>query len=146
MANITNRRARFDYEILEKIEAGLVLVGTEVKALRLGHASLNEAYAAAKSDGIYLVNMTISPFAPANKYNHDPKRPRKILVTKKQQDMLLGAINRDQMTLIPLEIFFNQRGFAKCILGLGKGRKKIDKRALLKERDWNKQKARMMKR
>ncbi|RVU34844.1 SsrA-binding protein SmpB [Hwanghaeella grinnelliae] len=141
-----NRRARFDYEILETIEAGLVLTGTEVKALRISGASLNEAYAGIKDGELYLFNVHIPeyPNAPVA-FQHEPKRLRKLLVHKKQRDKLIGAIKRDGMTLVPVSLFFNHRGLCKLSLGLAKGKKAHDKRETIKERDWNRRKGQLLR-
>jgi SsrA-binding protein len=142
---IQNRRARFDYEILEVIEAGLVLVGSEVKSLRLGQASINESFAVIRNGELYLQGATISPYKPANRFNHAPDRLRKLLITNKQRENLLGAMGRERLTVVPLEIYFTDKGIAKCRIGLGKGKRKIDKRETIKERDWSRQKSRMLK-
>jgi len=142
----TNRRARFDYEILETIEAGIVLTGTEVKSLRTNGASLNEAYAGLKDGELYLFNVQIAvyPNAPAA-FQHEPKRFRKLLVHKKQRDKLIGAIKRDGMTLVPISLFFNDRGICKLSLGLAKGKKEHDKRETIKERDWQRRKGQLIR-
>lgn len=140
-----NRRARRDYIIEETLEAGLALQGTEVKSLRAGKASLNEAYAGPKDGDIYLLNCTIQEYPNAGKFNHEPRRPKKLLVHKRERDRLLGAVKREGVTLVPLKIYFNRRGIAKLEIGLAKGRKKHDKRQLEKTRDWQRQKARLMR-
>ena len=141
-----NRRARFDYEILETIEAGLVLMGTEVKALRNNGASLNEAYAGIKDGELYLFNVQIAEYPNAPRaFQHEPKRLRKLLVHKKERDKLIGAIKRDGMTLVPLSLFFNGRGLCKLSLGLAKGKKAHDKRETIKERDWQRRKGQLLR-
>jgi SsrA-binding protein len=141
-----NRKARRDYDIKDTFEAGLELTGTEVKSLRAGRASINEAFATDKQDEMWLVGATIPPYEAAGTHlNHEPSRDRKLLLKRKEIASLLGSIQRKGMTLVPLAIYFNKRGIAKCELGLGEGRGKIDKRELVKQRDWNRQKQRLMR-
>jgi len=140
-----NRRARRDYIIEETLEAGIALMGTEVKSLRGGKVSLAEAYAGPKDGDLYLLNCTIDEYPNARNFNHEPRRPRKLLVHRRERDRLLGAVKREGVTLVPLKIYFNARGRAKLELGLAKGRKKHDKRELEKSRDWQRQKARVMR-
>lgn len=140
-----NRKARFEYEILETIEAGIVLVGSEVKSLRLGKTNITEAFADERNGAIYLINLNIEEYKGANRFNHEPKRPRKLLLHKREQNKLLGAIQRKGVTLIPLQMYFNHKGIAKITLGIGKGKKLYDKRATEKERDWQRDKARGLK-
>ncbi|MBI1775498.1 MAG: SsrA-binding protein SmpB [Proteobacteria bacterium] len=140
-----NRRARFDYEILDTIEAGIMLSGTEVKSLRAGQASINESYAGEKDGELYLINAYVPEYRAANRFNHEPRRARKLLVHRRQRDRLLGSIRREGVTLVPLSIYFNERGIAKVELGLGKGRKRGDKREHLKKQDWQRDKARLMR-
>ena len=140
-----NRRARFDYEILETIEAGIVLSGTEVKSLRAGQASINESYAGEKDGELFLINSYVPEYKAANRFNHEPRRVRKLLVHRRQRDRLLGSVKRDGITLVPLSIYFNERGIAKVELGLAKGRKKGDKREHLKKEDWKRDRARLMR-
>lgn len=140
-----NRKARFEYEILETVEAGIVLVGSEVKSLRLGKTNITEAFADERNGEIYLINLNIEEYKGANRFNHEPKRPRKLLLHKREQDKLLGAIQRKGVTLIPLIMYFNHKGIAKISLGIGKGKKLYDKRATEKERDWQRDKARGLK-
>jgi SsrA-binding protein len=140
-----NRRARHEYSIQDTLEAGIVLQGTEVKALRLGRANLAEAYAGAKEGELFLFNFYIPEYQSKSPFGHETRRPRKLLVHKKEARKLLGAISREGMTLVPLSIFFNDRGLAKVSLGLAKGRKLHDKRAAEKERDWNREKARVLR-
>ncbi|MGP1396177.1 MAG: SsrA-binding protein SmpB [Inquilinaceae bacterium] len=140
-----NRRARFDYFIEESLEAGLVLTGTEVKSLRAGRASIQESYAGEMGGELYLFNAHIPEYKPASRFNHEPRRPRKLLVHKRQRDKLLGAIKREGMTLVPLSLYFDVKGKAKLDLGLGRGKKKADKRETVKERDWNRERARLLR-
>jgi SsrA-binding protein len=140
-----NRRARYDYHILDTVEAGLVLTGSEVKSLREGHASIVEAYAAADKGELWLVNAHIPEWKSATRFNHEPRRARKLLVHKKELDRLSGAIKREGVTLVPISIYFNERGRAKCEIGLAKGKKKGDKRETEKARDWQRDKARLMR-
>lgn len=139
-----NRRARFDYQIDETIEAGLILQGSEVKSLRTGRASIAEAYAGEDKGRLVLINANI-PIYPASRDNHEPKRFRELLVSRKQRDRLLGLIKRDGVTLVPMVLYFNERGRAKIQIGLAKGRKKQDKRQVQKDRDWSRQKARLLR-
>lgn len=141
-----NRRAKFDFEIEEEVEAGLQLLGTEVKSLRRGQVNLSDAYAGPKEGEIYLFNVHIGeyPNAPA-KFQHEPKRPRKLLLHKKERDKLLGAQKQGGYTLVPLRLYFNNRGIAKLALGLGKGKRQVDKRETIKERDWKRRKAGLLK-
>jgi SsrA-binding protein len=140
-----NRRARHDYFIEDTVEAGIVLLGSEVKALREGKASIGEAFAADKSGELFLINAYIPEYSGANRLNHEPKRPRKLLIHRREMHKLTGAITRDGMTLVPLDIHFTPRGIAKVLLGLAKGKRKVDKRETVKERDWQRDKARLMR-
>ena len=140
-----NRRARHEYFIIETLEAGVMLSGTEVKALRNGSASIAEAYAGEKDGELYLLNAYVPEYKPAQRFNHEPKRARKLLVKRKELDKLLGSIRRDGVTLVPLSIYFNERGIAKVELGLAKGKKKGDKRETEKARDWQREKGRLMR-
>lgn len=140
-----NRQARRNYEIEDTIEAGVALLGTEVKSLRSGRANIAESYARADEDGIVLVNATIPIYPPAAQFNHEPTRMRRLLLKKREISRLLQAIEREGRTLIPLKLYFNQRGIAKLELALGKGRKTIDKREVEKKRDWNRSKARLLR-
>ncbi|HIJ37803.1 MAG TPA: SsrA-binding protein SmpB [Rhodospirillaceae bacterium] len=142
---VENRRARHEYAILETIEAGVVLVGTEVKSLRSGRANLAEAYAGQQSGELYLFNAYIPEYQVKTVFTHETRRPRKLLVHRKEMRRLLGAVTREGMTLVPLAIFFNDRGIAKLSLGLAKGRKLHDKRAAEKERDWQREKSRLLR-
>jgi SsrA-binding protein len=140
-----NRRARHDFHILDTLEAGLTLVGSEVKSLRQGLASIQEAFAREVGGEIFLVNAFIPEYAGANRFNHEPKRPRKLLLHKRQVNKLMGQVKRDGITLVPLSVYFNDRGRAKLELGLAKGKNKADKRESDKQRDWNRDKARIMR-
>jgi len=140
-----NRRARRDYFIDETLEAGLVLEGSEVKALRQGGASLNDSYAESREGELFLVNAHIPEYQQAGRDNHEPRRPRKLLLRKREVERLAGAIQRKGMTVVPLEMYFNERGRAKVSLGLAKGKKQYDKRQTDKSRDWNRQKQRLMR-
>lgn len=139
-----NRRARHDYFIEKEIEAGLVLYGSEVKSLREGKCSINEAYAGDRERELWLFNAHIAEY-PAAMFNHNPKRPRKLLVHKREQETLLGQIQQKGYTLVPLEVYFNGRGLAKLKLGLAKGKKTIDKRETEKKRDWERRKAQLIR-
>ncbi len=140
-----NRRARFDYAIEDTIEAGMVLLGSEVKSLRVGGASLSDAYADQREDHIVLYNLHIPEYKPANRFNHEPKRARQLLLKKREYERLIGAIRRDGYTLVPLSLFFNKRGIAKCLLGLAKGKNKADKRESIRTRETNREISRAMK-
>ena len=140
-----NRKARFNYDIGDVIETGIVLMGSEVKALRQGRATIAESYASDESGELFLINATIPEYFQAGRDNHTPKRPRKLLLKKREAAKLMIAIQREGMTLVPLRIYFNDRGIAKLALALAKGRQVHDKRAAIKERDWNRQKQRGLK-
>ncbi len=140
-----NRKARFNYEIIDTYEAGLVLTGTEVKSLREGKANIAESYATDEGGEIWLINSYLPEYLQANRFNHEPRRRRKLLLSKREVNRLQGAVNREGMSLIPLKIYFNDQGRAKMELALGKGKKLHDKRESEKERDWNRQKSRIMK-
>lgn len=140
-----NRRGRFDYTITETVEAGLVLKGPEVKSLRLGRATINEAYAGEREGELWLINAYIPEYQGGVLSRFDTRAPRKLLMHRKQIAHLLGAVARDGATLVPLDIHFNTRGVAKVTLGLGEGRKKADKRHAIAERDWKRDKARLMR-
>lgn len=138
-----NRKARHEYTILETFEAGIILVGSEVKSLRLRRCSIQESYAAEENGTIVLINSDIPEYTQAGRFNHPPKRIRQLLLHKKQIAKLTGAVNKKQLTLVPLAIYFNARGLVKITLGLAQGRQKHDKRAAIKERDWQRQKQRV---
>lgn len=141
-----NRRARRDYDILDTFETGIVLQGTEVKSLRTGKAMIAESYAAPKDGELWLINAHIPEYLQANRFNHEERRPRKLLMKRNEIAKLVNAVERDGMTLVPLKIYFNEKGRAKLLLGLAKGRKYHDKRQAEKERDWNRDKQRLLKR
>lgn len=142
-----NRKARHDYTIEDTVEAGIMLLGTEVKSLRLGRGNIAEAYAGRKGDTeeIWLYNFYIPEYGPARHFTHEPRRPRKLLLHKREIAKLLAAVSREGMTLVPLNVHFNDRGIAKITLGLAVGKKTVDKRQSIKERDWNRQKARLLR-
>ena len=140
-----NRKARHNYLIEESLEAGLVLAGTEVKSLRQGRASIVEAYAADQQGELYLFNSHIPIYDPAGRFNHQPKRLRKLLLHSRELARLIGLIRREGYTLVPLSLYFNERGIAKVELGLARGKRKVDKRETEKRRDWQRQKARLMR-
>jgi SsrA-binding protein len=140
-----NRRAKFDYAIEDKFEAGIQLQGTEVKALRAGEGSIAESYAEIRDGQAWLVNANIPEFSHGNRFNHEPKRPRKLLLHAREIEKLLGAVERKGMTLVPLTVYFNSKGRAKVELALAKGRQAKDKRDYLKDRDWQRDKARIMR-
>lgn len=140
-----NRRARFDYAVEGKYEAGLMLQGTEVKALRAGEATIADAYAEIRGGEAWLINANIPEFSHGNRFNHEPKRPRKLLLNEREIAKLTGAVERRGMTLVPLSIYFNGRGRAKVELALAKGRQAQDKRDYIKDRDWQRDKARIMR-
>ena len=140
-----NRKARHNYFIEDSLEAGLALTGTEVKSLRQGRASIGEAYAGEEKGELYLINAQIPVYESASRFNHTPKRPRKLLLHKREMARLLGLVRREGYTLVPLRLYFNRRGIAKIELGLARGKKNIDKRETQKKRDWQRQKARIMR-
>ena len=140
-----NRKARHNYFIEDRLEAGLALQGTEVKSLRRGKASIGEAYATEEKGELYLLNAQIPPYEAANRFNHEPKRPRKLLVHRREMDRLVGLVKREGYTLVPLRLYFNERGIAKLELGLARGKRKQDKRETEKKRDWQREKARLMR-
>jgi SsrA-binding protein len=140
-----NRRARFDYAIDEVFEAGIALTGTEVKALRFGEGTIAESYAEVKGREVWLINANIPEFSHGNRHNHEPKRPRKLLLREREINKMHGAVARDGMTLVPLSVYFNDRGRAKVELALAKGRKAHDKREHIKEREWKRDAARIMR-
>ncbi|PHK96397.1 SsrA-binding protein [Pseudoroseomonas rhizosphaerae] len=141
-----NRKARFDYKIGDTYEAGLVLLGPEVKSLRAGRAAIAEAWAGERDGELWLFNSYIPEWQAGSFVSHfEPRRPRKLLLKKKQVESLLGAVAREGVTLVPLEILFNDRGIAKVVLGLGEGKNKADKRHAIAARDWQRDKARLMR-
>ena len=140
-----NRKARFNYHIEETVEAGLVLTGTEVKSLRGGRASIGEGYAAPSQGGLWLFNVNISEYKGGNRFNHEPRRPRKLLLHKRQMGKLIGLAQQSGMTLVPLKLYFNERGIAKVVLAVARGKRHHDKRQTIKERDWQRQKQRLVR-
>jgi len=140
-----NRRARYEYFIETVYEAGIALTGTEVKSLRFGEGSIAEAYAEVKDGQVWLVNANVPEFSHGNRYNHEPKRPRKLLLHEREINKMHGAVARDGMTLIPLSIYFNGQGRAKVELALAKGKKLHDKREVIKDRDWKRDQQRIMR-
>jgi SsrA-binding protein len=140
-----NRKARYAYAIGETLEAGIMLKGSEVKSLRSGKSTIAESYAHAKDGELWLVNSYIPEYSEASRFNHEPKRARKLLVHKRQAHKLAAAVQREGMTLIPLKLYFNPKGIAKLELGIAKGKKLHDKRETEKQRDWQRDKARLMR-
>jgi SsrA-binding protein len=141
-----NRRARYDFEIGDTLEAGIMLTGTEVKALRAGKATIAESYASVDRKGeLYLYNANIPEYLQANQFNHEPRRPRKLLVKTKEVVKLAQGVERQGMTIVPLKIYFNAKGRAKIEIALGRGKKLHDKRETEKARDWNREKSRLMR-
>ena len=141
-----NRKARYNYEIGEKFEAGLVLTGTEVKSLRTGKATIAESYASVDRNGeMWLINATIPEYEGGNRFNHEPKRPRKLLLKMREIAKLSQGIQREGMTVVPLKIYFNEKGRAKLEIALARGKQLHDKRETEKKRDWAKEKGRLMR-
>ena len=140
-----NRKARFNYEIGETFEAGIVLTGSEVKSLRAGKATIAEAYADARGGEIWLINANIPEYLQAHRFNHAPKRARKLLLHQRQINRLAGAVEREGMTIVPLKLYFNDKGRAKLEIALARGKKLHDKRETEKKRDWNREKGRLLR-
>ena len=140
-----NRRARFDYFVEDKFEAGIALVGTEVKSLRHGEGSIAESYATVDGDQVWLINSHIPEYSHGNRLNHEPRRQRKLLLSKREIAKLHGAITRQGLTLVPLSIYFNGRGRAKVEIALARGKKAHDKRETIKERDWKREQQRLLR-
>ena len=140
-----NRRARYDYEIMQTFEAGIALQGSEVKSLRGGRTTLAESYAAMKGGELWLINSNIPEYREANRFNHEPKRPRKLLLHKKEIDKLSNGVLREGLTIVPLKMFFNKRGRCKVDIALARGKKLHDKREAIKERSWDRERARLMR-
>lgn len=140
-----NRRARFDYHLDETFDAGIVLVGSEVKSLRSGRASIQDAYATEQDGEIWLINSHIPEYHGANRFNHEPRRQRKLLLKRKEIGKLIGSLKRGGVTLVPLTIYFNERGKAKVKIALARGKKLHDKRETEKARDWQREKHRLMR-
>ncbi len=140
-----NRRARFNYEIGQTYEAGIALTGTEVKSLREGRSSIADAYAGERNGEMWLYNAYIPEYLQANRFNHETRRPRKLLLHKREISRLIGAVDREGMTVVPLRIYFNDRGRAKVELAVARGKKLHDKRETEKKRDWGRERARLMR-
>jgi len=140
-----NRRARFNYEIGESFEAGIALTGSEVKSLRQGRATIAESYADARGGEIWLINANIPEYLQAGRFNHPPKRARKLLLHARQINRLIGAVQREGMTVVPLKLYFNERGRAKLEIALAKGKKLHDKRETLKKRSWERERGRLLR-
>ena len=140
-----NRRARFDYFVDDVFEAGIALTGTEVKSLRFGEGSIAESYAEVKNGEVWLINSNVPEFSHGNRHNHVPKRPRKLLLHEREIAKFTGAVERKGMTLVPLSVYFNSQGRAKVELALAKGKNAADKRATVKDRDWKRDQARIMR-
>lgn len=140
-----NRKARFEYSVEEEIEAGIVLTGTEVKSLRVNKVQINDSYAGEKNGEIWLFNAYIAEYEGGNRFNHETHRPRKLLLHKKQVRKLLGRLKVKGVTLVPLSLYFNNRGIAKIKLALATGKKEYEKRDTIKQRDWQRDKARIMR-
>lgn len=140
-----NRKARHDYLIEDTIEAGIALVGTEVKSLRQGHASITESFARDKAGEIFLFNAHIPEYGAGRHFGHEPRRPRKLLLHQREIRKLIGAVRREGMTLVPLSIYFNPRGIAKVSLALARGKQKADKRLADKDREWKRAKSRLLR-
>ena len=141
-----NRRARFDYFLEQTVEAGLALTGSEVKSLRNGKANIAESYAAVEGKEIVLINADIPPYAQAGPhFNHEPRRPRKLLLKRREIDRLIGAVQREGLTIIPTKLYWSEKGIAKLEISLAKGKKAHDKREVIAERDWQRDKARLMR-
>ena len=140
-----NRKARFEFAIDDTYEAGIALAGSEIKSLRAGKATIGDSYAAEKNGELYLVNAYIPEYLQAHQFNHETKRPRKLLLHKRQINKLIGAVQREGMTIVPLKIYFNDRGRAKVELALAKGKNTADKRETAKKRDWEREKSRLLR-
>jgi SsrA-binding protein len=140
-----NRKARFNYEIGETVEAGIALTGSEVKSLRAGKATIAESYADARAGEIWLVNANIPEYLQAGRFNHSPKRPRKLLLHKRQIGKLSGAVERDGMTIVPLKLYFNDKGRAKVELAIARGKKLHDKRETERKRSWDRERGRLLR-
>ena len=140
-----NRKARFSYEVLDTIEAGLVLTGTEVKSLRQGQANIQDSYASVEGGEIWLINSYLPEYLQANRFNHEPRRRRKLLLNKREMAKLSQSVDREGMTLVPLKIYFNDQGRAKLLLAVGRGKKLHDKRETEEQCDWSREKGRLLK-
>jgi SsrA-binding protein len=144
-AAAVNRRARFNYEIGQTYEAGIALTGTEVKSLRGGKSNIADSFAGEKGGELWLYNAYIPEYLQANRFNHQPRRARKLLLHRREMNRLIGAVEREGMTIVPLKIFFNDRGRAKVEIALAKGKKLHDKRETSKKRDWDREKGRLLR-
>ena len=140
-----NRRARYDYAIEDTVECGMILLGSEVKSLREGAANIAESYVAVEDGELWLINGAIPPYAQAKSFNHEERRRRKLLASKREIARLWQSVGRKGMTLVPLKLYFNEKGTAKLLIGVAKGKNQSDKRQTEKKRDWDKQKARLMR-
>lgn len=140
-----NRKARFAYEVIDTIEAGLALTGTEVKSLRQGQANIQESYASVEGGEIWLINSYLPEYLQGNRFNHEPRRRRKLLLNKREMARLAQSVEREGMTMVPLKIYFNDRGRAKLLLAIARGKKLHDKRESEKKRDWAREKGRLLK-
>ncbi|MCT7375992.1 SsrA-binding protein SmpB [Chelativorans salis] len=140
-----NRKARFAYEVMDTLEAGLVLTGTEVKSLREGQANIQESYASVEGGELWLINSYVPEYFAGNRFNHEPRRRRKLLVSKKELARMAQAVDREGMTMVPLKLYFNERGIAKLQMAIARGKKLHDKRETEKKRDWAREKARLLK-
>jgi SsrA-binding protein len=140
-----NRKARFNFQIGDAVEAGIALTGTEVKSLRQSRANIAESYVSAERGEVWLINANIPEYREANRFNHEPKRPRKLLLHKRQMERMIGAVQREGMTIVPLRLYFNDRGRAKVEIALAQGKKIHDKRETEKARDWQREKGRLLR-
>jgi SsrA-binding protein len=140
-----NRRARFDYSLEDVVEAGIMLLGSEVKSLRVGRVNIAESYASPESGGVYLINANIPEYLGANRFNHEPKRRRKLLLKKREIIKLIHGVEREGRTIVPLRLYFNDRGIAKITIALAKGKKNHDKREATKDREWKRDQGRLMR-
>ncbi len=141
-----NRKAKFDYNITETLESGIVLFGSEVKSLRMGKASIKESYASEENGELFLINFNIPEYSLAARgQNHEPKRLRKLLINKKEKNKISGLIKREGYTVVPISCYFNKKGIVKILLGLAKGKRQVDKREAIKKRDWDRVKQRLLK-
>jgi len=140
-----NRKARFNYEILDTFEAGISLTGTEVKSLRAGKSTIGDSYAAGYGRELYLYNAYIPEYLQANRFNHETRRPRKLLMHRREIDRLAAAVEREGMTVVPLKLYFNDKGRAKVEIALARGKKTHDKREAEKKRDWDREKGRLLR-
>jgi SsrA-binding protein len=146
MKNIAvNKKATHNFTIIKKYEAGIVLTGTEVKSLRINTGSIRESYIVEKNNELWLTNCHIKKYSSSNEVNYNPIKERKILVNKKEKNKLIGSLNREGMSILPLSLYFNNKGIAKLSIGIGKGKKKYDKRGSIKEREWNIKRQRLEK-